>query len=516
MIKYSPDRFKQRHQRVTIVAYLGIKTKIINYYKINQRPIVSFVLLFFWFFLMTSNQSFAQKLGSESNVSDNTKVTKPKSKLAPLPEPLTLKQALQIAEQSFPQLDAIKAERQILNAQAASIDAKYGVRTQFEGKLRWIDPAETAQNTESDDSSAALLLRKRLYDFGYRSASKRSLQALLNSKNLAIVDARKRRRIEVMQAYFAVLLADMKYAYLNEAMAVAYVSYDRIKNRQKVGQLSDLEVLKAETAYQTSRSKRYRADVDRRIARERLANLLNRPGQLSAKLRYPALLVLQRPLPELDSLIALALKNNRSIKILESNLYAKKQAMLAAKKSFGPVLEFEAGAYEYQRPIGSRDKLRAGITFKLPLTTGGARQAAVAKAAAEYQQVLAQVKQKKQDVRLAVVELSQALYVIKAKIDQMKSLNQYRNLLLDQSRALYQMDVRADLGDGMVNQSKAKYLKAQAEFDMALTWANLDAVVNQVQSNSKAQAKANSLQTKTNKPLDSKLPEARPASQSDN
>ena len=52
----------------------------------------------------------------------------------------------------------------------------------------------------------------------------------------------------------------------------------------------------------------------------------------------------------------------------------------------------------------------------------------------------------------------------------------YRELYLDRSRALYEMEVRTDLGDAMVQMSAVRLDRARAVFDWMLTRAQLAAL----------------------------------------
>ncbi len=52
----------------------------------------------------------------------------------------------------------------------------------------------------------------------------------------------------------------------------------------------------------------------------------------------------------------------------------------------------------------------------------------------------------------------------------------YRDLYLDRSRALYELEVRTDLGDAMARSTEAQWLAAQADYRLLLAWARLDAL----------------------------------------
>ena len=53
-----------------------------------------------------------------------------------------------------------------------------------------------------------------------------------------------------MQAFFNVILADYQYRVQNEAMAVAYVTLDKAKDRHALQQISDVNYLKLQNDYE--------------------------------------------------------------------------------------------------------------------------------------------------------------------------------------------------------------------------------------------------------------------------
>jgi outer membrane protein TolC len=114
--------------------------------------------------------------------------------------------------------------------------------------------------------------------------------------------------------------------------------------------------------------------------------------------------------------------------------------------------------------------------LEVPLTTGGAYQARIARYSAEVNRIKAELERKKMEVRQAVVELANDIYVLRAQRDEMDSLAAYRDLYLDRSRGLYELDVKTDLGDAMVEFSNVRFQAAKTNYELALTWARLDAL----------------------------------------
>ena len=71
----------------------------------------------------------------------------------------------------------------------------------------------------------------------------------------------------------------------------------------------------------------------------------------------------------------------------------------------------------------------------------------------------------------------QLLDTLRIQREEAQATLDFRDLSLDKSRALYEMEVKADLGDSMTHVSDARLRLAQARYSTALTWAQIDALL---------------------------------------
>lgn len=393
-----------------------------------------------------------------------------------LPEPLTLEYALGLVEEMHPDMLLARARLNSAHAGRMEAESSYGLKASIQARARWVDPSDTAINRSHDDSHVGLYVNKRLYDFGRTRAELQAADAEIKSSEWVLKDVRAQRRIDILVAFFNVILADLEYLRDNEDMATAFVRADRTKDRNELGQISDVELLKAESEYQKARTVRYASDVSRRTMRARLAQVLNRPGILSANLAFPELPDNMRKTDEVDVLQQAAIENNQQIKAYRAMLQAASQRVQAARAGKYPVVTGEIEASDYQRELRSSDRLRAGITLDVPLMSGGVVNADIARRNAELQAAKAKLQELEMQVRQAVLEEWHEIYVLQAKQDEMNALTEYRDLYLDRSRGLYELDVKADLGDAMGEFSNARFQSVKASFRLALAWARLDAL----------------------------------------
>lgn len=395
----------------------------------------------------------------------------------PLPEPLTLQYALSLIDDGAPSVRAEQAVQAQLDAEREGVAAENALDVSIEGRARWVKPPSIASDQDvTDDHKLSLFVRKPLYDFGRSAAKLEAAQQYSLGQEFHFQAFRNERRIAIMQAFFDVLLADMEYARDNEAMAVSYIALDRLRNRQELGQASDITVLEQEADYQRSRYQTALSENRQRATRARLANLLNHPGQLPSTLTPPSLDYTKRKLPEFEQLLDKALQQNPDIKALQAELVAAQQRVEAASADKYPRLEGELEASNYSRELGSSDRWRAGVTLQIPIYRGGRVDAAVASQRAKQYQIQAKLDQARNDLRQQVLDQYLAVQRSKLQRDKAYSEQDYRELYLDRSRADYELEFKADLGDAMVRLSEAQLGLAQTDYQLVLAWERLNAL----------------------------------------
>lgn len=401
----------------------------------------------------------------------------------PLPEPLTLEFALQQTTAMHPDMLAAQADLQLEQARQAQTEAEFGINAAVTGRLRYIEPSDVPVFKQHDDNKISLEISKRLYDFGRHEAGLRAGEADVAGRRLLLQDMIAQRRISIMQAYFDVLLADLAYIRDNEDMATAFVGFDKIKDRNELGQVSDIELLEAENRYQQARRKRYTTDIARRVARSRLALSMNRTGELSSDLALPVLRYQKRKLPDLEKLQQQAREQNPVIQALRHQLAAAEARLDRARAGNGPTIDAELEASEYSREGSSRDPFRVGLVFKVPLYTGGSVDADIASEQAHITRLRADLLAQEMDVNQRLVERWQDIYVLHAQRDEATALQDFRDLYLDRSRAQYELDLRTDLGDAMGRFSEARLEVARVKYSLELAWERLEALTGTAQTN---------------------------------
>jgi outer membrane protein TolC len=396
-----------------------------------------------------------------------------------LPEPLTLDDALRLAGADYPALALSRARVAQLEADAKRVAARDAIDIGATLEARVVEPYSTADDQSNNDSRATLFAHKRLYDFGHTAALEAAAESSVTGEQLRSGAVLVRHRIAIMQAFFDVLLADLEFARDNEAMAVAYVQADRVRDRNELGQLPDVDLLAQEAGYQEFRMRRSRSQARQRSTRALLAQLLDRPGQLPSSLVQPDLAANDRPLPEHEQLVEAMLATNPGVLSLRADLEAARLQVRAQRTGKRPVLRGSVAAAANERRVGSRNPLEAELRLEIPLYDGKRVDAEVAHAQAEVYRLTAELRQTEYDLRQRVLEIWLDIQTLQSQREQVEIFTRSRALNFDRAQAEYELELKTDFGDALVGQSESALLRAQTEYSLALDWARLAALTGE-------------------------------------
>jgi outer membrane protein TolC len=396
----------------------------------------------------------------------------------PLPQPLRLETALTAIDAGHPSLMRARARReqaeQTIEAERANGDVTFDAILD----ARWVEPNDNTPDDSNNDSRALLVARKLLSDFGHSghrvAASQREAEIARIEEELA----HARHRHAVMQHYFDVLLADLAFARDNEAMASAFVTLDRARNRSELGQVSDIELFELEAAYQTARAQRLRAQQNQRRSRAELGEALNRPGQAPAQVLGPSLPLNLPALPELGRLLDAIDRESPEVAIRRAQVEVAQRHAEAARTQHGPRLNAQAQFGWWNREFGAeRNPAAVGLVLEIPIYQGRRSSSAIGEATAVRHLAEAELAQSMIEVRGAVRELYFEIEALLLQRDEAMARMDHRELYIDRARALYDMEEQADLGDSMVQQSAAAHFHAATEYTLALAFERLALLV---------------------------------------
>ena len=390
----------------------------------------------------------------------------------PLPNPLTLEQALALADDSHPDLLMARANLESARAELMQTESRTGLRS-------YLDlAAERAKLTTTrefvNDNFARLVINKPIYDFGRSDALEESSAAQVSSHEHQLMDTRLRYQYEIMQRFYNVLLADFRYTVDDEEMTQRYLKYDKKRERFELGMVSELEVLEAENYYREALDERVASDKNQRSSRLLLAIALNRPEELPSDLIDPKLPFSQKEIPDSTQLFEEALQVNPTILALKQEVQAARAKVLAERARYRPTLSAEIEVGEYKRELNSRNEFGAALMLHVPIYEGNETKAEIARATAALATRTAQLKKAEQALLRTIATLVKELGILESKRKTAEQRLSFRDLDLEYKRALYEMEVQTTLSDAQARITEAQWLAKKAEYDTALIWAQIN------------------------------------------
>ena len=227
-----------------------------------------------------------------------------------------------------------------------------------------------------------------------------------------LLDPLQRQKLLILRRMLDISLADHRAGLENEALAIAFIDFDRTQTRLEQGQRSELDLSYFQSEYQPVRVRFYASERAQRQSRAMLALARGDASELISDIE----------LPDFTDWLTLSAEEEQKKVIeaaLQSNAVIKRLASLDEKSLLAV----------------AREQLR----FEL------------------LEILLAQ------EVMLIEKESADADF-------------EYRSLYLDRARTLYELEVKADLGDSMVEQTSARQRQMEVQYQRVMLKATFNAL----------------------------------------
>jgi outer membrane protein TolC len=391
-----------------------------------------------------------------------------------LAERLTLDEALSSVTAPHPDLRMAESDLALARADRDQADSRQAFSLSIDGDLR---TGYRPTGEWEPNNVGVIILRKPLFDFGRSSQAVAAADQEIAARQMALFNVENLRRIDIMARYFDVLLADMQYAADNEFLAVAYTEWDKAKDRYKVGQISQPELMRIEAGYQDVRERRNASQQRLRSTRQKLANAMYRPDKLPTDLVEPALKDNARPVPAYETLLPWVMAKNPRLNILQAQIAAADARLGSIRAESNPTVNADVYAGSYSRFSNTRDDYSAGLVFNLPLYQGGRVDARVARELALKERTAAEYDKLKLDLAdTLLVTLQEIEWLRGSSRSAADKQIEYRDWALERARAEYELELKTTLGNSMAETQAARLRRKQVEYRLALALARLEAL----------------------------------------
>ena len=389
-------------------------------------------------------------------------------------ERLTLEEALATVAAAHPDRRMAESDLELSRADRDQASSRQDFSLFLDGSLR---SGRQPGGDWEPDHIGRIVARKPLLDFGRTGQAVAAADQEIVARQADLLNTESLRRIDIMARFFDVLLADQQYVADNEFMTVAYLDWDKARERFELGIGNRPDLLRLEALYQDWRERRNASLQRMRSARQKLAHAMYRPGKLPATLAEPALPDNGRAVPEYDSLLSWVMQKNPRVQALQAQLAASEARLAAIRAERNPTLDAEVIGGAYSRESVTRDELSAGVVFNIPLYQGGRVDARVARELAQKERRAAELEKLK-------LELSDTLLATLQEIEWLRASGraaadkqvEYRDWALERARAEYELELKTNLGNSMAETQAAQLRRRLVEYRLALALARLEAL----------------------------------------
>jgi outer membrane protein TolC len=393
---------------------------------------------------------------------------------AAVAERITLEQALAAVDAAHPDRRIAQSDLALSRADREQAASRQDFTLFLDGSLRH---GRRPDGDWQPDNVGRIVARKPLLDFGRSSQAIAAADQEIAARQAALVSVESLRRIDIMARYFDVLLADQQYVADNEFMTVAFLEWDKARERFELGIGSRPDLLRLEASFQDWRERRNASLQRMRSTRQKLAHALYRPDTLPSELAEPALKDNGRPVPEYEALLAWVMERNPRVVALQAQAAAADARVASIRAERNPLLDAEVIGGGYSRESTTRDDLSAGLVFTIPLYQGGRVDARVARELAQKERHAAELEK----LRL---ELADTLLATLQEIEWLRGSSraaadkqvEYRDWALERARAEYELELKTNLGSNMAETQAAQLRRKQVEYRLALALARLEAL----------------------------------------
>lgn len=372
----------------------------------------------------------------------------------------------------------MRQQARLLQAQASRAELNAQDRVQFglQGRLG----KREFMGEDQDYNMAALHMGLSLYDFGRTANQDQAWWFDTKAREYEIETIEKQFRLDLMQAYFNVLLADVNYRVENEAMAIAYVTLDKVRENHELGRESDVNLYEAEEQYQKAFVKRQQAQADLRRSRMLLANAMGRSDAVISRVSLPDMLNLPENLLKVEDYLALAMANNPQILAMKNASEAGSYRVESARAGKRPEIRADAWVGRLSSyPDVREGHYHAEVSINIPLYDGGLTKSRIDRERAQQQEVQANLYQVQRAVREQVTNLYFQLSLLEVEKQAVEAGQVFADFNIDYKRAIYENELQTDLGDAMVRISQAHYDALAFDLKRALLWTKMQALTGQ-------------------------------------
>jgi outer membrane protein len=337
-------------------------------------------------------------------------------------EPLTLRQALEMAATSQPLLRQSQADLAIARAGADQSRASLLPQVSFSSKYQF-GPSKQNPNqadlpvTNLGTYALSLDADQLLYDFGQSQATYGAALARVTAQDGTVRQTMLDVRLRVRTAFFTVRANQALVAVARETLTNREIHQRRIRHLVDVGLRAPIDLAQATKDVTNARLALVNAETAERTAKAQLNQAIGTEGPTDYRVAEDVMAVVSGEEAGIDGLVEEAVSRRPDLAALTAQIQAQTLLAEAAGRSWYPSLKASSGAATNGTPTANPSfNWNAGVGLSWPIFAGGEQQARAEQARATLLRLHAQTDLVRQQVRLLVEQSRLAVAAARAAV----------------------------------------------------------------------------------------------------
>ena len=388
-----------------------------------------------------------------------------------LPNPLTLKRTLELATTQNLEQQQLSINIALDKIELESYQDGYKTTVDLDLQLARRDNEKLGH---TDYSHAFIKINKVLYDQNVE-INQNAAKSNVKNTEFALQQFKIDKTTQVMQAFFNVILADMRHETVLERLAISAIRANRIQDNFDVQDASEVELLEKQTLTQFDVVKRIEAEAAQITTRAKLAQLLNmtyenRPDDL---VKPDLTHFFKKELDEFEIWQKKIQLSNLELGELKRMLANLKQQRNLEKNNKEIVISsnIRLGGQSYDS--SKNGNWRAGFNFVMPFGQSRRQKKKTSELLVKIKQQQLRIEQRAQELNQQALSLWLKLKTLKQRHQALTTELDYRDLYLELARANYEMEIKSDIGSAMSNLTDTEWKLTKNEFDFVIVYTQL-------------------------------------------
>lgn len=391
-----------------------------------------------------------------------------------IPNPFTLDDVMSWSPNAHPEFLRQQAIGQGLLATQSAIKAEKGLNLSLRGRLGQREFSDERQ----DFNQVFFNVSTPLFDFGRSEGLLAAVATESEANQHLLAYQTQAYQLRLMRALFEVMLADLDYRVKNEAMAIAFVTLDKVEEDYALERVSEVKLRQYQREYQQTFVKRQRAQMMMRQTRLQLGNALGLGAVVVPRVDVPNEITLPAELKPLAFYQQRLIEMNPLLQALQQQERADLQRVDAARAEFKPLVSANVKVGQLSSyPRVREGRWEAGINLEIPLYDNGLNESKVARAQAKVSMSQADYEAQAQALRDQLTQLYFELTLLEVESQALDARQVFAHVNLDFARAMYENELQTDFGHAMVDISQADYDLLAFNFRKILLWAQLNSLL---------------------------------------